>query len=158
MDVSVIAQGERKGFAWEKDSMTLGAANFVVAVYQDQDREAESSARAIAESEYAVRQLAAKHHASETELHSLPSVLRHVAFRLDPEHDSSQGENWLRRLLTGRADPHLDKEIRRLPMSLRVAVLEYAERRDRFLAINDRDPSATIEQIADNETTRPSQP
>ena len=37
MDVSVIAQGERKSFGWERETKTIGSANFVVAVFKDHD-------------------------------------------------------------------------------------------------------------------------
>jgi hypothetical protein len=135
MDVSVIAQGERKTITWERETKTIGSANFVVAVFKEHDRDAEAEARSLAECEYALRTLAAKHRASEANSHSLPSVLRHVANKLDFESDHQQDTDWLQRLLTNRADPHLDKQISRLPMPIRVAILDYADQRDAFVAM-----------------------
>ena len=65
------------------------------------------------------------------------SLLHHVATKLDIDAEPSSG-SWVDRLLTNRADPHLDKEIQQLPMPVRVAVLDYVDTRDEFLAINRR--------------------
>jgi hypothetical protein len=89
----------------------------------------------LADAEAALRSTAAEHNVM-AEVNSLPTMLRHVAMKLDL--DSSQGDQgWLERLLVERADPHLDKEIRQMPMPLRVAVLDYAEIRDAFVTMND---------------------
>ena len=55
--------------------------------------------------------------------------------RFDRESVRSES-TWLQRLLVGHADPHLDQEIRKLPMSVRIAVLEYADSRHEFCSIN----------------------
>ena len=151
MDVSVIAQGERKTFGWEREIKTLGSASFVVAVYKDQDTEAEIQARSLAESEYGLRILAAKHRLATTESHSLPSMLRHVATKFDFDSNQNRKGDWLPRLLTNRADPYLDKQISRLPMPIRVAILDYCDRRDAFLSMGEQAPVAAIESIADSQ-------
>lgn len=135
MDVSVIAQGEHKSFGRDPETKTIGSASFVVAMYRSGDEIAEASARSLADSEYALRQIAARHRADGSGTYTLTSVLRQVASRLDFHSDDRSDEDWLPRLLTDRADPHLDKAINRLPMPIRLAVLEYADQRDAFLAL-----------------------
>ncbi len=151
MDVSVIAQGERKSFGWDREIKTLGSANFVVALFKDHDTEAETIARSLAESEYALRILAAKHRVTEIDSHSLPSMLRHVANKLDFESDERPQQDWLQRLLTNGADPHLDKQISKLPMPIRIAVLDYVDHRNAFLTMEAQPPVAAIEAIAENQ-------
>jgi hypothetical protein len=158
VDVSVLAQGDRKSFGWERESMTMGKANFVVAVYREKDKEAEARAQALAQSEYALRVLAAKQRAAESGSHSLPSMLRHVANKLDLDFDRREDQNWLPRLLSGRADPHLDKQISKLPMRIRVAVLDYIDQRDNFLVINQQTANLqtsdeSLETLADHKAT-----
>ena len=67
--------------------------------------------------------------------HLLKSLLRHVAMKLDVE-SGPPAISWVDRLLLNRADPHMDKDIQKLPMPVRVAVLDYVDRRDEFLAID----------------------
>jgi hypothetical protein len=44
--------------------------------------------------------------------------------------------------LQDHADPHFDKVIRKLPMPVRIAALDYVDARDNFLALNQpTDPS-----------------
>ena len=140
LDVSVLAKGERKSFGWERETVMLGAANFVVAAYRNHDAEAESLARSLADAEFALRSLAAAHRARQRD--SLSSMLRHVAAKFDLEDDSRQQGDWLRRLLLDRADPHLDKQIKRLPMPLRVAILEYVDLRDAFVGLSESAPES----------------
>ena len=71
-------------------------------------------------------------------------MLRHVATKFDLEADQRHQQDWLQRLLTDRADPHLDKQISRLPMPLRVAILEYADLRDAFVTMGESQPSQAI--------------
>ena len=151
MDVSVIAQGERKTFGWEREIKTIGSAHFVVAIFKDHDIEAETIARSLADSEYALRMLAAKHRIAESDSYSLPSMLRHVATKLDFDANQHHERDWLQRLLTNRADAHLDKQIRRLPMPIRVAILDYVDHRDTFLTLGAQPAVAAMDAIAENQ-------
>lgn len=135
LDVSVVAQSDRKSFTpWDRETRTDGSANFVVAIYRDGDAAAAELSRALADAEYTLRSTAAKHNVFG-EVNSLPMMLRHVAMKLDLE-SSQPHQGWLQRLLAGQADPHLDKDIRQMPMPLRIAVLDYAEVRDEFKTMN----------------------
>lgn len=136
LDVSVVAQSDRKSFGGlEHETRTNGSANFVVAVYREGDSAATELSQALADAEEALRSAAAEHSVL-AEGNSLPKMLRRVAMKLDLE-SSQDDQGWLQRLLVERADPHLDKDIRQMPMPVRVAVLDYAEVRDKFVTMNE---------------------
>jgi hypothetical protein len=135
VDVSVVAHAERKSFGgWDRPSQTIGSANFVVAVYREGDHEAATSARALSDAEHVLRNIVAEQRGAFRG-NSLPSMLRHVAMKLELEPGKPE-QSWLERLLLERADPNLDQEIRKLPMPVRVAVLDYADVRNDFCAMN----------------------
>jgi hypothetical protein len=148
----VSAQGESKSFGWEQEAKILGSANFVVAVYRYQDKTAESSARALADAEHQLRMLAARSRTAKSEPLSLPSMLRHVATKLELEPAEPSSHDWLQRVLTQRADPYLDKSISRLPMSTRLAILEYNDRRRDFQSLNEKTERVALEAIAEHQT------
>jgi hypothetical protein len=135
IDVSVIAQSDRKKIGWDHETETIGAAEFVVAAYRQGDDEAAQRARDLSDAEYALRSTALRHQAS-SEVNSLPSMLRHVAMKFDLQ-PSEPDVGWVQRLLSASADPHMDKEIRKLPMPVRVAVLDYVDVRDDFFTMNE---------------------
>lgn len=136
IDVSVVAQSEQKTFAgFDSETKTLGSADFIIAAYLQGDLQAEARARQLFDAELTLRS-AASQYSPKPSLHSVTSLLRHVAMKLDVE-PSKPDSDWIERLLLCRADPYLDKEIQKLPMPLRVAVLDYVDIRDDFLTIND---------------------
>lgn len=139
VDVSVIAQTQRKTFGgWDSETKTIGSADFVVAAFRQGDAEAHRRAVELCAAEDALR-VAARKQSVPTAVKSLPSMIRSVAIKLDlePKHVNP---HWLRELLLGNADPHLHKDIRQLDMPVRIVVLDYADRRDEFVALN-RDPA-----------------
>ena len=146
LDVSVVAQSEHKSFpGWDSDAKTLGAANFVVASYLEGDATAYAKAQQLFEAENELRilareledpgQLRMQHQAASIDC--ISSLLRHVATKLDVDSDLTR-RHWIDRLIADRADPHLDKEIQKLPMPLRVAVLDYVDSRDEFCSLGRR--------------------
>jgi hypothetical protein len=138
IDVSVIAQSEEKVFAGlDSATKTLGAADFVVATYLQGDSEASHMAHRLFAAETELR-IMARECSDPRAHHSLKSLLRHVAMKLDVE-SGPPAISWVDRLLLNRADPHMDKVIQKLPMPVRVAVLDYVDTRDAFLAINRRE-------------------
>ncbi len=137
IDVSVIAQSEEKVFAGlDSETKTLGAADFVVATYLEGDQQASQIAQRLFEAETELR-IMAREIGPPHNSHSLKSLLRHVAMKL-PLESGPPAVSWVDRLLLNRADPHMDKEIQQLPIPVRVAVLDYIDTRDEFLAINRR--------------------
>ncbi len=130
IDVSVTAQAERRVLAGlDKQIKTLGQAQFVVAAYRDGDTEAAQASRDLAAAEHALREFVQREPASAGT--SLSSLLRQVAIKLDLE-SPDDGQRWIGRLLAGDADPHFDKTISGQPMQVRLAVLDYCERREEF--------------------------
>jgi hypothetical protein len=131
IDVSVVAQSERKSIGgWERESKVLGEDNFVIAAHRQGDRQAEALARALSDAEYELRSIATQQRKA-TSATSLPGMLRQVAIKLDLE-DEVANDGWLERLLRNQADPHFDKEISKMSMPIRVAVLDYVDIRNEF--------------------------
>lgn len=149
IDVSVIAQGECKTFGGlDHEIQTVGSANFVVAAHRAGDSIAAAHAQTIAEAEHHLRMLATKMspNASRGSIPSLPSMLRHVAIKLDL--DTKADDNaWLGKLVAGSADPYLDKRISQLPMALRVAAIDYADSRKQFAGLNHKESINSNDRI-----------
>ena len=61
-------------------------------------------------------------------------MLRYVVKKFDMEPDVEVSP-WVDRLIMGLADPHLDKQIIRLPVDVRVAALDYCDARDAFAGL-----------------------
>ncbi|QDT03014.1 hypothetical protein K227x_13930 [Rubripirellula lacrimiformis] len=133
IDVSVIAQTEKKTFGGlDHEIRTIGAAKFVVAAYRAGDEVAAHHASEMAAAEFRLKATAHELVQPTSSTRSLSSMLRQVAVKLDL--DSKRPDHrWMSRLLVGAADPHLDREITKLPMDVRLAALDYVETRDRFL-------------------------
>lgn len=131
MDVSVRAdRHETKFGGLDEETVVLGAAEFVVAAYREGDGEALAQAQRLSNTEQDLRRLAMR--ASQKQpIRTLPQMLRHVVAKFDSDSDPSD-TRWVNRLVTGRADPHLDKTIHKLPMPLRIAALQYADVRQEF--------------------------
>ncbi len=149
MDVFVVAQAGSTSTSapwnlasWDRDPKTIGEANFVVALYRQGDSEAERLAHTISEAEMKLRRLS-KQHSLASQSNTLPSMLRHVAARLDlePNPDPSQS---IQRLLLGIADPLFDKQIRKMPIPIRVAALDYVDLRNEFTAMSDQTQPSVV--------------
>lgn len=139
LDVSVIAQSQQRSFpGWESETRTVAAAQFVVAAYLQGDQVARQKAHDLFTAETELRILV-QEIASRDPSNSFTTALRHVAMKLDLDADH-HSKPWVDRLVADRADPHQDKQIRSLPMPLRVAALEYADARDELIALNGFEP------------------
>lgn len=137
VDVSVVAQAQHKSLvSWETETKTVGSANFVIAVYRQGDSDALATAQQLADAEQALRAIA-RRQVRTPPSPTLPNMLRHVARKLDLQQDRPQ-PNWLPRVLLDQADPHLDKEICKLSMPTRLAVLNYDELRLKFASLSTR--------------------
>ncbi len=136
IDVSVVAQSESKSSftPWDRETNTIASDHFVVAVYRDGDAQAERRARAMTDAENSLRRVVTEHCSSRSSS-SFTAMLRNVTRKFDGGADQTE-KHWLDRLLRQQADPHLDPAICELPMQVRIAVLDYADTRDQFSAIN----------------------
>jgi len=112
----------------------VGQATFVVATYLNGDTEAWHHARKMADTEAALRQAATGVRAS-TSIRSIPTLIRHVAAKLDSDAVDLHGD-WIERLVAGEADPYMDPVIRKLPTELRVKTLDYCDARRDLLALS----------------------
>lgn len=112
----------------------LGQAQFTVAVHRDGDDAAWHLARQMASAEVRLRQMATEVRA-DTAIRSLPTLIRHVAAKIDVDSIDIHGD-WAERLIAGEADPYIDPVIRKLPADVRVAVLDYVDTRRAFLSLD----------------------
>ena len=137
IDVSVVAQSEHKSFAnWEHTTRTLGSANFVIAVYREDDQHAGEVARKMAQAEHELRSRI-QEQASSKPNHSLSTLLRFITGKMDLEKSRS-ANNVLERLMLNQADPHMDDDIRKLPMKCRLAALNYSDAQNSFARLNQQ--------------------
>jgi len=147
-DVSVVPHGEAPsdpGWSprlWQSDSRTIGEAKFVIAAYRQGDSAARQAAYGMSEAERELRRLGQQNSIRPTPS-SLPEMIRQVAAKLELE-SSRANDQWLQRVLFASADPHLDKSIRKLPMPIRIAVLEYTEQREQFRAMSAADAGRVV--------------
>jgi len=150
LDVSVIAIGKpAEGNAMseafsqipvlgddDEKMRPLGQAQFVVAVHAEGDPDAWRAAETLIETEQLLRAEAKKIHSTKP-THSLSTLIRHVASKLDPDSVDIHSD-WVDRLVLNHADPHTDSVIRRLPTPLRVLALDYCDARRSFEQMQTR--------------------
>ena len=131
IDVDVVAQTAQRSFGgFDTEIRTLGEAKFVIATYLSGDAEATQRARAFSLAEQHLHKLS-RNARYKSKPSTLPSMLRHVAAKLDLDSPPTS-QDWVRRLTKGEADPYLDREISRLPMEIRVAAIDYHDKRIEF--------------------------
>jgi hypothetical protein len=136
VDVSVVAQSKREVLGGlDTEIETLGEAHFVVAVFRKGDDEARLKAMDLAHAEMQLRRMARVREADASG-GSLAGLFRSVALKFDRDRAAAESRHWIERLVRGSANPHLDKRIRKLPTPLRVAALDYCDRRNEFLSLN----------------------
>jgi len=147
IDISVLAQSEHKSFAnWEHTAKTLGSANFVIAVYREDDQHAREVARKMAKAEHELRNII-QEQASSTPSHSLSTLLRYMTGKMEFQKTHAPSKV-LERLLLNQADPYMDKDIRKLPMECRLAALNYSDAQSSFAQLNQQ-PINTITATPD---------
>ena len=153
-DVSVRAERTEKKFGGlDRETVTLGAADFVIAAYREGDSQAQVQASELVRAEDDLRKIAATTHVRQP-IRSLPGMLRHVIAKFDADSNVA-GTQWVSRLISGRADPHLDKAIVKLPMPLRLAALDYADCRDDFNHLSQSDSGSHLDQQDQVVVTKP---
>lgn len=137
IDISVVAQSKHKSFAsWEKSTKTLGAGNFVVAVYRSDDTHARKVAREMANAEHQLRN-SINEKKSLKSGNSISTLLRKMATKMDFDKDRTP-DDLLDRLIRNQVDPHLDSDIRKLPMPCRLAALNYSDAQESFARLNEQ--------------------
>ncbi|TWU37296.1 hypothetical protein [Novipirellula artificiosorum] len=147
VDVSVIAQSEQKSFAgWDRDVVTLGRANFVVAVHDVGDNEAMRAAKSLAAAEDALRRAAAQ---STRSTNAIAGLVRNVTNLFDSK-PSEPANQWVERLLREGTNPHADKQILELPVATRMVALDYCDARETFVSLNQGSQTTANNHQAEN--------
>ena len=118
VDVQISANGLERPLFGSPNLKTIVKRDFVIATHQQQDNEAADLAIRLARLDRRLADYASSHRDSN----SLFSW-----WKRDRSADKSLGESWYAAVTRGQADPYLDKQIKKLPMAVRVAVLDYTD-------------------------------
>jgi hypothetical protein len=117
-------------------SHVVGTARFLVATHLKGNHESAALASLVATAESELRSaVTTSNHRNRT--NSAASTMSHVAFRLDisgpdPKLQQERISQLLDRLIFGTVDPYTDPTIGELPVSTRVAILNYLEAKQQF--------------------------
>ncbi|MEM6473813.1 MAG: hypothetical protein AAF802_29930, partial [Planctomycetota bacterium] len=132
LDVEVLATGIDRQFMGKPKVKSIAQEDFVVAVHEEQDAEAAMLATRLASLDRELRR-----HAEEN--HEKPNAIRQLWRDLfDPKRaEAKRSDSWYHRLSSRRADPYVDREIRKLPMSVRVSVIDYSKAAERLASLGD---------------------
>jgi hypothetical protein len=136
------AQSSRRNLpGMAPEIVTLGDQKFLVAVYPVGDSIAFQLASSLVAAETHLRDTALRHQ-STIRRRSGSTMFHQVAAKLDLTPQLIP-ENWLQQTLFGQADTHADPAMRRLPVDVRVAVLDYQDAKETFLAFAQSAPEST---------------
>lgn len=142
--VRATAQVVRRGLpGMGAETITVGDDQFLVTTFLAGDMEARRAAMDVAAAERQLR-VVARDQDRAIRQRSTPNLIHQVATALDLTPPRIAAD-WMQRAVFGSLDPHHDAEIRRLPVDVRVAVLDYqeAQRNLRALAASEAELVAT---------------
>ena len=120
VDVNVTANRLDRSLFGSSKLRSLSEANFVVAVYQQDDSEAAELALRLAHLD---RKLAA--YAKQHPQPGANGVTQFWRRLWQPDSRDEAGDQWYQGVTRDRLDPYTDRRIRTLPMPVRVSVLGY---------------------------------
>lgn len=131
LDVAVSAESVHRPFPGiDRQVQTVGEDLFTVAMFADGDEALRSAALQLVNAEANLRSITGDYRdAIVREIK--PNLFQHVAAAFEGER-TTLSEDWLRRVLRGDVDSRLRRELRRLPVDVRVAILDYIDARRRF--------------------------
>ncbi|MEM0924420.1 MAG: hypothetical protein AAGJ83_00145 [Planctomycetota bacterium] len=132
LDVEIMATGIDRGFMGKSEVRPVAQQEFVIAVHDEADSEAATLAGRLAVLDKKLRQ-----HAQHSR--QRPNALQKWwNERFSTKSDrQNRPFSWYQRLARQQADPYIDQEIRRLPMPVRVTVIDYAAAVERLAALGD---------------------
>lgn len=131
LDVRISADASRRVLGGlDTETQCLGRAQFVVAAFIDEVPAVRRAAMELVEAETLLRQAAVEFAAQRPR--RSPSLFRHVATALEIGQPEIRVD-WLYQVMRGTVDPHLDRDIRSLPVDVRVAILDYREAQQAFV-------------------------
>jgi hypothetical protein len=140
LDIEITTVQKADGqYPWESGSDIENKHHFAVALYRSDDPSARSDAEAVATAEARLWKSATANIAATSKTKGLFSTLASTFDRdasprtTFPELDVGKSiDHWVGKLIAGKADPHLDPAIVRLPMQQRLVALDYIDARDRL--------------------------
>lgn len=132
LDIQVMATGIDRQLIGKPKVRSVAQQDFVVAVHDGGDAEAGKLADRLAELDRELRR-----HSQQTRASASNPVLDWWRGLMPAFSDGRSAGNWYKRLSSRQADPYMDAEIRRLPMPVRVAVLDYTEAAERLACLGD---------------------
>jgi hypothetical protein len=135
MDVRVVASAQDDSLFGSGKNQTIQANDFVIAVHRQDDSQAAELASRLVELDRKLVDLARRTSKQSNGINELWTRL------LPGESRRRVSPDWYRRLIREQADPYLDKEIKKLPMPVRVAVLDYTKTREE-LRTSEAKPSS----------------
>lgn len=113
------------------ETITVADQRFIVAVFRHDDRPAQRLAQNFGHTLDALRQIARAEN-EQIQRRAAPTLFHRVAHKLDLAPPKIDGR-WLFRAVFENADPHVDPQLRRLPVNVRVALLDYQDAKQAFL-------------------------
>ncbi|MEZ6087574.1 MAG: hypothetical protein R3C05_06025 [Pirellulaceae bacterium] len=128
-----VVQSVRSFPSLEREPTITSRTRFQIAVFDASDQTAHRWAQSLAEAEQVLHGVAVTN-ASAIRDRSLPTIFHQLAAAFEVI-DPRISENWLQRTLYGSVDPYFDKQIRKLPIDVKVAVLDYLEAKSKFRAL-----------------------
>jgi hypothetical protein len=138
LDVEITTMQKANGqYPWENASDIEKNYHFAVAVYRSDDPTARSDAEAVATAEARLRRGVGTSRVSSSKTRGLINTLASTFDRSSSVQSQGQtsgrsNNHWVGKMIAGKADPHLDPSIVRLPMQQRMLALEYIDARDRL--------------------------
>jgi len=147
IDVRVEAESTSRSFSaslssltgGSRRSMVVGAARFLVATHLADDPPMSMLANDLGDTEITLRNaVGAAMRATESQRRS---PFNHVAFRLDitgpdPVAKRQAMARVMSQVIFADVDPHFDREIASLPMSVRVAILDYLDAKKAYQSMS----------------------
>lgn len=132
--VRATAQVIRRGLpGMGAEPVVVGDDQFLVTTFLEGDTEARRAAMDVAIAERQLRAVALDQDRAIRQ-RSTPNLIHQVATALDLTPPRIAAD-WMQRTLFGSIDPHHDTEIRRLPVDVRIAVLDYQEAQRSFRSL-----------------------
>lgn len=133
LDVTVSAESAHRPFPGiERQVQTVGEDLFTVAMFSAGDSALQGAALQLVNAEAELRSITGDYRDAIVR-ETKSNFFDHVAAAFDRER-STLSDDWLRRVLRGDVDSRLHRDLRRLPVDVRVAILDYVDARRRFLA------------------------
>ncbi|MBX3423597.1 MAG: hypothetical protein KF752_18730 [Pirellulaceae bacterium] len=124
----------------------LGRSQLWITTYQEGDAEAAAQALAYVRQERSLRGLAASRQ-REIQQRSLPTIWHKVGAALEMV-DSRIPADYLASVLFGPASPQFDRGTQRLPVDMRVAILDYWEARSQLMHLSQASAPSVKNAVA----------